>query len=115
VFSEVWNYGRLDVLDQVLDEQFVAHGARDDESTKEALKTRVVQRRSELPNLRYVVHRVIVEGCWAATLWTGRGTPTGGFDMAGKGPQHFWGITIWRFTGSRIAEAWVLGDEASPG
>ncbi|HTW99848.1 MAG TPA: ester cyclase [Acidimicrobiales bacterium] len=114
VFEEAWNRGEVAVLDEVLEPGCLGHGPGDGVVTTEQLKQRILERRKAMPDLHYTVQRFIVEGAWVATLWTGTGTSQAAPEDVAE-LVRLSGITVWRVRGSRIAEAWVLGDEGARG
>jgi SnoaL-like polyketide cyclase len=113
VFDEVWNAGLVEVLGEVLTDDFPGYGADGETFAADALASRVRSRRQALPDLHYDVLRYVVELPWVATMWSGHGRPP---DVAPTvGPVRLSGLTLWRFDGGRIGEAWVLGFEGSRG
>lgn len=109
VFDEIWNEGRVEVADELFTEGHVAHYGDGTEATVASLIEAVQQQRSVSPQLHYRVEQFLVDGVWVATRWsgTGIGQPDGS-------SVSRWGMTLWKISDRRIAEAWVLTSEAPP-
>ena len=111
-FEEVWNRGREDAIDELFDEEGVAHGLADE--TGADLRGPVGFRpffrrfREAFPEIEVVVEDTVSEGDKVAARCTVRGRHRGdtlGF-KATDSPVEFEGICIVRISDGKIAEAW---------
>jgi predicted ester cyclase len=87
LFDEVINKGRLEVVDEIFDANFVDHGPGPDLHGPDAFKAAVTAWRGAMSGLRCEVSHLIVEGDTAAWLVHTTGTHTGdtlGFPATGK-------------------------------
>lgn len=111
-FDEVWNDGRADGIEEMFDENGIAHGLSDDPSKpirgpKDYRPFYDVFRQA-FPNLRIVVEDMIAEGDKVAARCSVRGKHEGDFmgTAATQSPVEFTGITIVRISNGKIVEAW---------
>jgi steroid delta-isomerase-like uncharacterized protein len=111
-FEEVWNKGREEAIDEMFDEEGVAHGLAG--PAGEALRGPVGFKpffrsfREAFPEIEVVVEDTVTEGDKVAARCTVRGLHRGdtlGF-KATHSPVEFTGIAIVRISGGKIAEAW---------
>ncbi len=114
-FEEVWNEGRLEVLDEIFDPDHVHHdpGLPPDLAPgREAFKGFVRSARAGLPDIHFHVIDVFGEGDLVAARWTAHATHTGTFlGILATGKQvAVTGIDIVRFSEGRMAEAWANWD-----
>ncbi len=112
-FQEVLNEGRVDVIPELLAEDFVEHenmpGAPEG---REAVVWFVTTFRSGVPDLRAELDDLIVEGDKLVTRSTWSGTQDGelfGMPATGK-PFTMDVIDIVRFEGDRVVEHWGVSD-----
>lgn len=111
-FEEVWNRGREEAIDELFDEEGVAHGLAD--ATGAALrgptgfKPFFRRFREAFPGMEVVVEDTISEGDKVAARCSVRGRHRGdslGF-KATDSPVEFDGICIVRISDGKIVEAW---------
>jgi steroid delta-isomerase-like uncharacterized protein len=111
-FEEVWNKGRAEAIEEMFDEEGVAHGLADE--TGEPLRGPANFRafygkfREAFPGVEVSVDDAISEGDRVAARCTVRGRHEGdslGF-AATKQPVEFTGMTFARVRGGKIVEAW---------
>ena len=106
--EEVWT-GDLDVADEILDPNYVAHGLGIElPPGPEGFKTFVAAYRSAFPDIVMTVQDQIAEGDKVVTRWTATGTHKGalmGIPATGK-EIVVHGINISRITGDKLVEAW---------
>ena len=114
-FAEVVSEGRVDVLPELVAEDFVEHetmpGAPEG---REAVAWFVTAFRSGVPDLRAEVDDLIVEGDKLVIRSTWSGTQDGelfGMPATGK-PFAMDVIDIVRFEGDRVVEHWGVADVA---
>ena len=111
-FEEVWNKGRADAIDEMFDENGIAHGLSDDPANplKGPSGFRPFHRtfRQAFPNMIVVVEDMVAEGDKVAARCSVRGKHEGDFmeRAATQSPVEFTGITIVRIENGKIAEAW---------
>jgi steroid delta-isomerase-like uncharacterized protein len=113
-WEEVWDQGKLDVVDEIFHENFVDHGLAPGLTKQgpEGAKEAVMQFRNAMPDLYLKAHDLIAEGDKVLTLWESGGTQTGPLKSArgeipasGKrGVVH--GMTLNRVEDGKIIEAW---------
>lgn len=111
-FEEVWNRGREEAIDELFDEEGVAHGLAGE--TGEPLrgasgfKPFFRRFREAFPEIEVVVEDTVSEGDKVAARCTVRGQHRG--DSLGikatDSPVEFDGICIVRIEGGKIVEAW---------
>ena len=111
-FEEVWNNGRADAIEEMFDENGIAHGLSDDPSKpirgpKDYRPFYDVFRQA-FPNLRIVIEDMVAEGDKVAARCSVRGKHEGDFmgRAATQSPVEFTGITIVRIDNGKIVEAW---------
>ncbi len=111
-FEEVWNKGREEAIDELFDEEGVAHGLGG--VTGDALRGPAEFKpfyrslRDAFPGIEVFVEDMVTEGDKVAARCTVRGRHGGdtlGF-KATNSPVEFTGIAIVRISGGKIVEAW---------
>jgi steroid delta-isomerase-like uncharacterized protein len=111
-FEEVWNKGRADAIEEMFDENGIAHGLSDDPARpiKGPRDYRPFYEvfRQAFPNLMIVVEDLVAEGDKVAARCSVRGKHEGEFlgRAATQAPVDISGITIVRIKNGKIAEAW---------
>lgn len=79
LFEELWNQGKLELIDELVDPQFRGNdpllGVFDRKAYKEAVKNY----RATFSRLTFEIDAMISEGDVVATTWTATGTHTGPF------------------------------------
>lgn len=111
-FEEVWNRGREEAIDELFDEEGVAHGLSGEtgEPLRGATGFKPFFRRfrEAFPEIEVVVEDTVSEGDKVAARCTVRGQHRG--DSLGikatDSPVEFDGICIARIEGGKIVEAW---------
>lgn len=112
-FDEVYNQGRLDVVDELVSRDFVAHAGSREIHGPEGMKQYVAALREAFPDLHLTIHDQVAEGDRVATRWTASGTNTGqlhGLAPTWK-PGTVAGIDIERIVGGVAVECWIHFDE----
>lgn len=114
IAEELFEGGQLDLADELLDPSFVGHDVGSPEPIRgpEGLKQQAQGYRAAFPDLELTIENQIAEGDFVATSWTARGSHKGDlFGIAPTGKQvTINGVTIDRFKGGKIAEAWDTWD-----
>ena len=113
--DEVWNEGRLDVIDELVADGFVATviGAPEQIRGPEGFREFVGMYRKAFPDLRITIDEQLAEGETVVTRWTATGTHEGdlmGMPATGKQATTA-GININRISGGKLAEGWSLFDQ----
>jgi len=111
-FDEVWNKGRADAIDEMFDENGVAHGLSDDPSHPikgpAGFRPFHTTFREAFPNMAIVVDDMVAEGDKVAARCSVRARHEGEFlsRAATQAPVDFTGMTIVRIKNGKIVEAW---------
>jgi len=111
-FDEVWNKGRADAIEEMFDENGIAHGLSDDPSNpiKGPRDFRPFHTlfRDAFPNMMIVVEDMVAEGDKVAARCSVRAKHEGEFlgRSATDSPVEFTGMTIVRIDNGKIVEAW---------
>jgi len=111
-FEEVWNNGRVEAIDEMFDENGIAHGLSDDPENPirgpQEFRPFHTVFREAFPNMMIVVEDVVAEGDKVAARCSVRAKHEGEFmgRTATQAPVEFTGITIVRIYNGKIVEAW---------
>ena len=111
-FEEVWNKGRADAIDEMLDENGIAHGLSDDPVNPikgpRDFRPFHTQFREAFPNMTIVIEDLVAEGAKVAARCSVRGNHKGNFQgiAASQSPIEFTGMTFVRIADGKIVEAW---------
>ncbi len=111
-FDEVWNNGRADVIEELFDENGIAHGLGDDPANPikgpSGFRPFYETFRQAFPNMMVDVEDVIAEGDKVVARCSVRAKHEGEFmgRAATQAPVEFTGITIVRIENGKIVEAW---------
>lgn len=111
--EEVYNEGRLDVVDELVSRDFVVHVSSEDFHGPAALKQYVATLREAFPDLQLTIDDQIADGDRVVTRWTARGTHLGtfqGIPPTGK-RGSMTGIDIDRFVDGKAVECWTNTDD----
>jgi len=112
VFDEVWNQGRLDVIDQVFTNDYVNHDPINQTRSAAAFRNVVTKYRSAFPDCRLTIDDLISAGDKVVVRWRFSGTHQGqleGIPPTGRKVTGS-GISINVISGDRIREAYVNWD-----
>jgi steroid delta-isomerase-like uncharacterized protein len=115
VNDEVWSEGHLDVIDELIADDFVATvvGAPEQIRGPQGFREFVLMYRTAFPDLRITIDEQFAEGETVVTRWTAIGTNEGelmGMPATGKQATTA-GININRISGGRLVEGWGLFDQ----
>ena len=114
-FTEVWNSGKLEVLDELLDPQYINHtpSTPNPPPGPAGLKPIVAAIRKAFPDLHYEIRDLIVNDSMAVARVTMTGTHTG--DLFGQPPTGkkiaVNQINIEKIRHGKIVEHWRVTDE----
>jgi len=114
VFEEVWNQGKLDVIDEIFATDYIFHDpVAGDVRGPEGLKKYVSMHRTAFPDLKFTIEDEVAEGDKVVTRWTFTGTHKG--ELMGIPPTGVQGtisgIVIGRIASGKFMEAWVNMDD----
>ena len=114
LFEQVWNQGRLELLETIAVEQLVLHAGRNAVSGRTTLRTIIGDFLTGFPDVKHRIEDLVIEGDRVVTRWRGIGHHRGSYDgIAPTGREiDYTGITIFRIAEGRIAEAWVNAEMA---
>ena len=113
--DEVWSEGHLDVIDELIADNFVATvvGAPEQIRGPQGFREFVVTYRKAFPDLRITIDEQLAEGETVVTRWTATGTNEGelmGIPATGKQATTA-GINVNRISGGKLVEGWGLFDQ----
>jgi len=109
MLEDVWGAGRVETLELVCDENYVAHDPLTGDADIDALEDNVRMVRAAFPDLMPTILAAIAEGDTVCTRWRMDGThesPILGIPATGK-RLSVEGITISKFRGGKIRESFV--------
>jgi len=110
LYEEVFAQWKLDVIDEVIGPEFLAHGAPADASRgPQGFRQFYARLRAAFPDLRYAVEDMVAESDKVVVRWRWDGTHRGCFrDIAPTGKRVcLTGIAIYRLAGGKVIERWV--------
>jgi steroid delta-isomerase-like uncharacterized protein len=114
LFEEVWNKGHVTVADELFASNYNHHDSSTPDLGRgpESEKKRVTLYRNAFPDIRFTVEDLISEGETVVARWSCHGTHKGELNgIAATGKQfHITGISIARFTNSKMFEGYVNWD-----
>ena len=111
--EEGYNQGNLDVVDELVSSNFVAHVGSEEIHGPAGMKQFVASLRAAFPDLQLSIEDQVAEGDRVVTRWTAHGTHTGpfrGIPPTGK-PGTMTGIDIDRNVDGRPIECWTNTDD----
>jgi predicted ester cyclase len=106
--DEVWGRGRVELLDEIMVEGVVDHGAEGQSGGRQAVKDAVRMIRGAFPDLQTVESDIVAQGDKVVRRWVNEGTHTGNFLGLAPTGNHIrvTGINIERIVDGRIVEYW---------
>ena len=114
LLEEAFNAGNIDVVDELLTNDFVNHDAALPKPMigPDAAKASISGYRTAFPDLRIKIEEQIADDAAVATRWSAKGTQEGALmGVAATGKEAtVTGITIDRIVDGRIAESWTNWD-----
>ena len=113
-YDEVMGQGRVEVLDEIMVEDFVDHGEAlfDSPRGRETLRQGIAGTHEILAGLHVELHEIIAEGDLVGVHGTMRCRHAGAFlGVNPTGHELSWqGLAIFRIENGRIAERWFNSD-----
>lgn len=114
-FDEVWNQGKLNVLDEIIDPKYVNHspGMPNPEPGPAGLKPIIAGMRKAFPDLCFNIENMVVTEEQVAVHCTMHGTHTGDlFGLAATGKKIIVNqMQIERIQNGKIIEHWRQSDD----
>jgi steroid delta-isomerase-like uncharacterized protein len=116
LFEEVWNKGKLNVLDEITAKDHVSSGPGSLPGLPtgpEGSKQFVTVYRNAFPDVHFTIDEQLADGDKVVTRWTADGTHQGelqGLPATGKS-STVTGININRIENGKIAESWGIFDQ----
>lgn len=111
--EQVWNEGRIDLVEEFIAENYVEHIAgQPDRTGLELVRKAVTDTLNAYPDFRLSIDDFVAEGDRVAARWSMSGTHEGdffGIPPTGKKVSQS-GTTFYRLEKGRIAEIWFLAD-----
>jgi predicted ester cyclase len=107
-FEEVFNQGKLEVIDEISTQDFVSHDLGNPLHNREGIKVQVETIRAAFPDVRFTADDMIAEGEKVAVRFTMRGTQRGDFMGIPPTDKHVTvtGVDIVRFSEGKAVEHW---------
>jgi hypothetical protein len=111
---EIWNEGKVDVIDEIFDPKIVGHNPGNPNFDMNWLKEWVAGGRAAFPDMHFTIEDVVAEGNRVAIRWTFEGTHEAEFmGIAKTGKKvKLPGLGMCRIEGDKIVEAWGCWDTA---
>jgi len=112
-FSEVWNEGRADAIDEMLADDAVIRGLGANLQGPAEFKRFHSAYRNAYPDVTIDVDDLVAEGDMVAVRWSAIGTHRGdglGFPATGRRAQ-FTGMVFVRIKDGRLVEGWTNFDQ----
>lgn len=114
LFDEVLNEGRLDLIDELLSDDYLDHNPLPGVPPGAAgVKIKVKALRGAFPDIRFELEEIVAEGSLVAARYRWRGTQEGSFGdipPAGK-TVEVTGMDFYRLEQGKIVEHWHNIDE----
>ena len=105
-YSEVWNNGRVELVDEFIAPTFVNHGfGAETESDRESFKQTISKVRYGL-NFRHTIEELIADGDTIVARLSGRGE-TAAKDRRSGEPLTGMGVVIWKLQNGEMTERWA--------
>lgn len=111
--EEVWNRGKLTLIDELVASDYLEHQPRADANGPEGEKEFFTRLRAAFPDIHFMIEDQIAEGDKVVTRWTARATHTGEFLGIAPTGRHgvVTGIMIDRIANGKFVEGWTIYDE----
>ena len=74
LFDEVWNQGKLELIDELCAEGYTDHDPLLGESDREAMKAAISGYRAAFPDLEFTIEEIFAAGDRVIVRWTASGT-----------------------------------------
>ena len=110
--EEIWNQGKLAVIEELYDPNYVGHAPPETMKGPRGYKDLATKYRTAFPDIHFTIDDLIAVGDKVVMRWTTRSTHKGnlaGLPATGK-RVTLTGITITRIAGGKVAEEWTNWD-----
>lgn len=111
--EEVYSQGNLDLIDELVSPDFIAHSPSEELHGPDGVKQSVMELRTAFPDLHVTIEDQVAEGDRVVTRWTATGTHTGPFrgipPTGNRGKIA--GIEIDRIVDGKAVECWSNTDD----
>lgn len=110
--DEVWNLGELGALDEMLAPDYLGHSTSRPDEDYAGFVAYIPALRAAFPDFHLTIDDLVAEGDRAVKQWTATGTQQGefsGIPATGRAVS-ITGMTLYRFAGGKVAEAWDYPD-----
>lgn len=112
--EESFNEGRTEVIEELVDEEFVGYESAQPEPLRgpEGLRRTVEIYRSAFPDIEFTIHHLLAEDDWVAARWTASGTHEGevmGIEPTGRRVEND-GMEFDRVRDGKVVEGYVVWD-----
>lgn len=114
-YDEVMNQGNLEVVDELVSADFVAHATSHDIRGPVEMKRYVQELRAAFPDLKITVEDQVAERDKVVSRWSATGTHSGpyqGIPATGKRGTMS-GVDIDYVVDGKVVECWTLADNLS--
>ena len=115
IFSEVWNKGNFDLVDELYSADFVGHFPGETFHGREGITDHVIAHRAAFPDWTEEIEDTIAEHDLVVVRFRSRGTNLGEFlDKAPTGNRiEISEVAIFRLKEGKVVEQWVYPDMLS--
>jgi len=106
--EEIWNQGKLAVIDELVAPTMIVHFPGFDTKGLEEYRQSFTLFRTAFPDLHSTIEHVVAEGDMVATRWVNQATHKGTYmGIAPTGRQVSWtSSSIYRIVDGKVAESW---------
>ena len=113
--DEAWNKGNIDIIDELMAENYARHMGPGQSLNREEQKRRIAGFRSSFPDLHLAINSLIAEGDMVVFPMTLTGTQTGAYlGHTPTGKKVTMSIIDYaRITNGKVVEHWGIRDEFS--
>jgi len=113
-YEEAWNTGNLDILDEIIDPQFVRICPRRQTDGLDSLKKMITSFRENYPDIHFTLDELIYDGDKSASRWSFTATNSGLGNPHLKGKQvNQTGMSIMRMKNGKAVEERVEFNDLS--
>ena len=112
VIDEIWNKGKLDMIEELLDPAYEGHDPLLGGLKRDSFRQSVKAYRSAFPDLKMEINALLVDGNFVTTRWTARGTHLGpllGKESTGRSASVT-GISVGEIRNGRIISDYAEWD-----
>ncbi len=115
VWDEIWNQGKLEAIEELIDPTFEGHDPLMGPLQRDAFRNAVKGYRAAFPDLKFEINAIIAEDHFVTTRWTVRATHLGPFlgtESSGKSAEVT-GISLAELRNGRLVSDYTEWDVAS--